>query len=685
MQATAKFAGEFDASVTHLHNADLVAILFAEQSHSTASLGFIDVHHVGVDRQAFHDLGVHDVFDLLDFFSGHGVEVAEVEAEEFVRNEATLLLHVSAEHFAESGLEQVRCGVVLADVSATIVIDGCHEHGAHRLFVSFALHDLTTAESGIVHLHGVKHLDFEVGRNERSLVTNLATHFGVERRGFENDAQNALVFAPADNLRFASGEFITDKVCASFAVLRPAFGTHRVDALLHVGAGAGLLFFHALVVAIFVNRKALFFGEDAGEVRRESVGIVKQEHLVARHGLCVAEFSHDAGKAFEAGVQRADKAFFFALDDACDEVLAFADFREGVAHRIGEHLHQLVDKGFLLTEQAGKAAGAAQNAAEHVATAFVARQGAIGNSEGDCADVVGNHAVRGAGFAIVVRNAREFSNLCDNRSEHVSIVVAGLALENSADTFETHTGINVLGLERNEGAVAHAFVLHEHVIPNFNVAVVFAIHALDRVLERFGLRSEVATVIMDFGARTARTGVAHFPEVGVCIKTHDAVIRKTGHVLPNLPGFVIILIDSCEEAFLRELPNFSEEFPSPGNSFLLIIVTEAPVTEHFEEGVVVVVAAHDVEVVVLTRHAEALLAVACALPTLRIVAKEDGLELVHARVREHERRVVMRNHRRRTHKEVALGFEELDKGFAHLRRSHFFGHSYSFDFLRRQI
>ena len=82
----------------------------------------------------------------------------------------------------------------------------------------------------------------------------------------------------------------------------------------------------------------------------------------------------------------------------------------------------------------------------------------------------------------------------------------------------------------------------------------------------------------------------------------------------------------------------------------------------------------------LTGHAEALLAIAYALPALRIVAQKDGLELVHARVREHERRVVMRNHRRRTHKEVALGFEELDKGFAHLRRSHFFGHSYSFDF-----
>ena len=638
-----------------------------------------------MDRQAFHDLGVHNVFDLLDFFSGHGVEVAEVKAEEFVRNEATLLLHVSAEHFAESGLEQVRCGVVLADVSATIVIDSSHEHGTHRLFIGRTLIHLTAAEGGIVHLHGVEHVNLEVGRNERSLVANLATHFGVERRGFEHDAEHALVFAPADNLRFTSGEFVAHELGAFFAVLRPAFGTHRVDALLHVGAGAGLLFFHALLVAFFIDEEALFFGENAREVRRESVGIVKEEHLVARNLVALLQVGGDGGEAFEAGVERADKAFFFALDDACDKFLAFADFREGIAHRVGENLHELANERLLLAEEAGKAACAAENAAEHVATAFVARESAVSNSERNSADVVGNHAVRGAGFAIVVRNAREFSDLCDNRSEHVGVVVAGLALQNSADTFETHTGIDVLGLQRNQGAVAHAFVLHEHVVPDFNVAVVFAVHALDRVLERFGLRSEVAAVIVDFGAGAARTGVAHFPEVGVSVEAHDAVIWEAGHVLPNLPGFVIILIDSCEEAFLREFPHFGQEFPCPGNSFLLIIVTEAPVTEHFEESVVVVVAAHHVEVVVLTGHAEALLAVAYALPTLRIVAQEDGLELVHARVREHERRVVMRNHRRRTHKEVALGFKELDERFAHLRRSHFFGHSYSFDFLRRQI
>ena len=151
---------------------------------------------------------------------------------------------------------------------------------------------------------------------------------------------------------------------------------------------------------------------------------------------------------------------------------------------------------------------------------------------------------------------------------------------------------------------------------------------------------------MDFGAGAARTGVTHFPEVAVSVEAHDAVIRKTGHVLPNLPGFVIVLIHGGEQAFLRELPHFGQKFPSPGDGFFLVVVAEAPVAKHLEEGVVVVVAAHHVEVVVLTGHAEALLAVAYALPALRIVAQEDSLELVHARVREHERRVVMRNHRR---------------------------------------
>ena len=57
------------------------------------------------------------------------------------------------------------------------------------------------------------------------------------------------------------------------------------------------------------------------------------------------------------------------------------------------------------------------------------------------------------------------------------------------------------------------------------------------------------------------------------------------------------------------LPDFREQFPRPGDRFLLEVVAEGPVAEHLEEGVVVGVLADVVEVVVLAAGADALLRV----------------------------------------------------------------------------
>ncbi len=187
---------------------------------------------------------------------------------------------------------------------------------------------------------------------------------------------------------------------------------------------------------------------------------------------------------------------------------------------------------------------------------------------------------------------------------------------------------------------------------------------------------------MDFGTGTARSGIAHFPEIRVGVKAHDAVIGKPRHILPDLPSFIVILVNRREQAFLRKFPDFGQKLPRPGNRFLLVIIAERPVSEHFEKSVVVIVPTDDVQIVVLARNADALLAVADALPALRIVAEKNRLELVHAGICKHERRIVVRNHGRRADKQVSLGFKELDKGFANLRGSHRFGHNDTFGFFR---
>ena len=99
----------------------------------------LNIGLLGYNGRSKHDLLVNVILDHCYFLSSESLEVAEVEAEEFVGNEATLLLHMSAEHLAERSLQQVSRGVVLADVVTAVVVDGSHEHGTHRRFVGRTL------------------------------------------------------------------------------------------------------------------------------------------------------------------------------------------------------------------------------------------------------------------------------------------------------------------------------------------------------------------------------------------------------------------------------------------------------------------------------------------------------------------------------------------------------------------
>ena len=124
-------------------------------------------------------------------------------------------------------------------------------------------------------------------------------------------------------------------------------------------------------------------------------------------------------------------------------------------------------------------------------------------------------------------------------------------------------------------------------------------------------------------------------------------------------------LEHCSvESVLVELIYLCEELPCPVDRLYLEVVTEAPVSEHLEHGVVVCVASYLLEVVVLAAHAETFLAVRNPLPLCRAVAEEPVLELIHSGVGEHERRVVLHDHRCRRHDLVTLRSEEVKECFS---------------------
>ena len=100
------------------------------------------------------------------------------------------------------------------------------------------------------------------------------------------------------------------------------------------------------------------------------------------------------------------------------------------------------------------------------------------------------------------------------------------------------------------------------------------------------------------------------------------------------------------QAIFINAPLFDEQFPRPLDRFLLEIIAEGPVAEHLEEGVVVGVLADIVEVVVLATGPDALLRVHRAGEGRLLGGQKIRLELVHPRVGEEQRRVVVRDHRR---------------------------------------
>ena len=263
--------------------------------------------------------------------------------------------------------------------------------------------------------------------------------------------------------------------------------------------------------------------------------------------------------------------------------------------------------------------------------------------------MVADDAVGGVGqvvqFAAVGPRARHLLNGVEDGGEHVGVVVARHAVQHSHDPLEPHAGIDVLRRKRGQALVLVAVELDEHVVPDLDALIRPAVHQLRPALVR--------RLVVSGSRYTARTGRC-CPSPRSCPSCcPGGCARQHADALPDVRRLVVardaVLLVAFKHGDVQpgfvQLPHLGEQLPRPGDCVLLEVVAEAPVAEHLEEGVVVGVLAHVVQVVVLAAGADALLRVhhPHALRLLR--AEEVRLELVHAGVGEQQRRVVVRHHR----------------------------------------
>ena len=200
----------------------------------------------------------------------------------------------------------------------------------------------------------------------------------------------------------------------------------------------------------------------------------------------------------------------------------------------------------------------------------------------------------------------------------------------------------------SSAAVGAAEVLREHEVPDLDVAV------LRGRVGGAGVGTVLRAVVPeDLRARTARTDVAHLPEV-VLVEPLDARPREADLVGPDLLGLVVADVHGDPDAVAVEPQHLGEELPRPRDRVALEVVAEAPVAEHLEEAEMARRPADGVEVVVLAAGPHALLHVDHPRRVVRdrLLAEEVRDELHHPRVREHRRRRVVRDQAGRGHERV---------------------------------
>ena len=165
---------------------------------------------------------------------------------------------------------------------------------------------------------------------------------------------------------------------------------------------------------------------------------------------------------------------------------------------------------------------------------------------------------------------------------------------------------------------------------------------------------------MNLRTRAAGAGVAHRPEVVLRAHVNDALAREPGDLLPQAFRFrvraelALAAKHGDHEPLFGNVEHLGQHVPRVDDRFFLEVVAEGEVAEHLEERVMPRRDADVLQVVVLAADANALLRRGRALVRPRLLAGEHIFELDHARVGEHQGRVIARHNRPRRQQLVSL-------------------------------
>ena len=280
------------------------------------------------------------------------------------------------------------------------------------------------------------------------------------------------------------------------------------------------------------------------------------------------------------------------------------------------------------------------------------------------AQMIGDDAVRHR-LRPVGRDPRHLGRGQHQCPQRIGVVIVVLPLQHGGNPLQPHAGVDRRARQVGARAVGALLELHEDQIPDLGIAVAVGIGAARRAAG-----NALAVVPENLGARTARAGIAHRPEIVRGRDADDAAVRQSCDPGPEARRFLVRGMDGDPEPVLGETVLLRHEVPGKLDRDILEIVAERKIAEHLEEGVMARGVADILEVVVLAAGAHAFLRGRGAAVGALLEAGEEVLELHHAGVGEEQRRIVARDERRGRHDLVAVPGEIGEERGADVVRQH---------------
>ncbi len=467
-------AAQLGGVVAHAHHAHVVFIFFTKQRHGTGGLGRLQIHQLGGDFVVGADLVVDQLLDPANGRHGQPLEVGEVKAHALSPNQRTFLSDMLAQCLTQGSVQQVSHGVVQGDGLTTIAIN----HGFHfgALLQSAQLH-VALVDDRLARFQGVGHGKDAVVHFQGTAVANLAAGLGVEGGLFQHDDcfvtgdETAHLFhtlVDADHASALAQGFVTGEGGLEVEL------EHLV--VVHAEAGRFLgtstLLLHLGLEALFVDADLALAHHVGSQVGREAVSVVELEHHFARNNLGIAQVGQNVFQQQQTAIQSADKLLLFDAQHSLDQRQLGDQLGSDVFHLHRQLGSQFVEEDVGGTQLAAVTHGAADDAAQHIATTFVGRHHAICHQEGAGADVVSDDA---QGLVAQIGGADNLGRFLDQRLEDVDFVVGVDTLHDGGDPLQSHAGIHGRTRQRLHGAVSLTVELHEHHVPDLDetVAILF--------------------------------------------------------------------------------------------------------------------------------------------------------------------------------------------------------------------